>query len=65
MINLTTAELLTVIAHDFGITPDTAIRHGGQTGDDDGPGERVVAPSDLEAMADEECDREERWRESA
>jgi hypothetical protein len=29
----------------------------------DGPGERVIAESDLEAMADDECDREERWRE--
>lgn len=29
------------------------------------PGERVIAESDLEAMADAECGREERWRESA
>lgn len=58
-------ELLAILARDFGVTYETAVREGGATGDGDGPGERCIAAADLEAKADEECDREERWRDSA
>jgi hypothetical protein len=40
-----------------------AMVSGRTSGDEasDGPGEPVIAAADLEAIADEECDREERW----
>jgi hypothetical protein len=56
-------ELLAVFEREFGVTYETAVRHGGATGDDDSRPEPCIAPADLIAMADEEEARETRHRE--
>lgn len=52
--HLDAADMLAVLTGEFGITPETAIHHGGATSDDDGPPERVIAQADLDERAERE-----------